>query len=42
MAAAVKKRGDFMQVLKMKGELRGFAGNDEGSVSVPKTRSGLQ
>lgn len=31
----LKKRGDFLQVLKMKGELRGFAGNEERSVPVP-------
>jgi len=35
MAAVLKKRGHLLQVLKMKGELRGFSRNDEGSVPTP-------
>lgn len=43
MVAAVKKRENFLFfLLKMEGELRGLRGNDEGSVPVPTTWSGLQ
>lgn len=36
------ERKDFLEVAKMKGELRGFARNVKGSVSTPTAWAGLQ